>query len=56
MMEKTITEVKLNEAIEVACDNLRKNCGFTDEQCLEFVANFIENLNKEGWKIIEEKG
>lgn len=52
-MEKKITMVMLNETIEVACDNLRRNCGFTDEQCLTFAADLMENLAKDGWKIVE---
>lgn len=52
-MEKKITMAMLNETIEVACDNLRKNCGFTDEQCLTFAADLMENLAKDGWRIVE---
>ena len=52
-MEKKITMAMLNETIEVACDNLRRNCGFTDEQCLTFAADLMENLAKDGWKIVE---
>ena len=52
-MEKKITMAMLNETIEVACDNLRMNCGFTDEQCLTFAADLMENLAKDGWKIVE---
>lgn len=52
-MEKTIKLSTLSAAIETACNNLRTNCSFTDEQCMEFVANFMENLAKDGWKIVE---
>lgn len=27
--------------------------GFTDEQCLTFSANLMENLAKDGWRIVE---
>lgn len=53
-MEKTITMTTLNETIEVACDSLRKYCGFTDEQCLTFAADLMENLAKDGWRIVKE--
>ena len=53
-MEKPITMAMLNETIEVACDNLRKNCGFTDEQCLTFAADLMENLAKDGWTIEDD--
>lgn len=52
-MEKTITMTELSEAIEVACETLRKDHGFTDEQCLTFSANLMENLAKDGWRIVE---
>ena len=53
-MEKIITMAKLNETIEIACETLRKNCGFTDEMCLTFAADLMENLAKDGWRIVEE--
>lgn len=53
-MEKKITMAMLNAAIEAACNNLRMNCGFTDEMCLTFVADLMENLAKDGWRIVEE--
>lgn len=53
-MKKKITMAMLNETIEVACDNLRKNCGFTDEQCLTFAADLMENLAKDGWTIEDD--
>lgn len=52
-MEKTIKLSTLSAAIEAACNNLRTNFSFTDEQCMEFVANFMENLARDGWKIVE---
>ena len=52
-MEKTIKLSTLSAAIEFACNNLRTNYYFTDEQCMEFVVNFMENLAKDGWKIVE---
>ena len=52
-MEKKIKMSTLNAAIEAACNNLRMNCGFTDEQCLTFAADLMENLAKDGWKIVE---
>lgn len=52
-MEKTIKLSTLSAEIEFACNNLRTNYSFTDEQCMEFVANFIENIAKDGWKIVE---
>ena len=52
-MEKTIKLSTLSAAIEFACNNLRTNYYFTDEQCMEFVANFMENLARDGWKIVE---
>ena len=52
-MEKTIKLSTLSAAIESACNNLRMNFSFTDEQCMEFVVNFMENLAKDGWKIVE---
>lgn len=52
-MEKTIKLSTLSAAIETACNNLRTNFSFTDEQCMEFVANFMENLARDGWKIVE---
>lgn len=53
-MEKTIKMSTLNAAIEAACNNLRMNCSFTDEQCLTFAADLLENLAKDGWKVVEE--
>ena len=53
-MKKTITMAMLNKTIKVACDNLRKNCGFTDEMCLTFAADLMQNLAKDGWKIEED--
>lgn len=52
-MEKKITMAMLNETIEIACETLRKNCSWTDEQCLTFAADLMENLAKDGWKIVE---
>ena len=52
-MEKKIKLSTLSAAIESACNNLRTNYSFTDEQCMEFVANFMENLARDGWKIVE---
>lgn len=52
-MEKTITATVLNAAIEAACDNLRNNLGWADDECATFAANLMENLNKDGWKIVE---
>ena len=52
-MEKTIKLSTLSTAIETACNNLRTNFSFTDEQCMEFVDNFMENLARDGWKIVE---
>ena len=52
-MEKTVKLNTLSAAIESACNNLRTNYSFTDEQCMEFVANLMENLAKDGWKIVE---
>ena len=52
-MEKTITMAKLNETIEIACETLHKDHGFTDEQCLTFSADLMENLAKDGWRIVE---
>jgi hypothetical protein len=53
-MEKVICLTTLNAAIEAACDNLRNNLGWTDDQCLEFAANLMENLARDGWKVKEE--
>lgn len=53
-MEKTIKMSTLNAAIEAACNNLYMNCGFTNEQCLTFAADLMENLAKDGWKIVED--
>lgn len=53
-MEKTIDMKTLNAAIEAACDNLRNNLGWTDDECLTFAANLMENLARDGWKVIEE--
>ena len=52
-MEKIIKMSTLNAAIEAACNTLSMNCGFTDEQCLTFAADLMENLAKDGWKIVE---
>ena len=52
-MEKKIKLSTLSAAIESACNSLRTNYSFTDEQCMEFVANFMENLARDGWKIVE---
>lgn len=52
-MEKVICITTLNAAIEAACDNLRNNLGWTDEQCFEFAANLMENLARDGWKVKE---
>ena len=52
-MEKTIKLSTLSAAIESACNNLRMNFSFTDEQCMEFVANVMEDLARDGWKIVE---
>ena len=52
-MEKTITTTVLNAAIEAACNNLRNNLGWSDEECVTFAANLMENLDKDGWKIVE---
>ena len=52
-MEKIIKLSTLSAAIEFACNNLRTNYLFTDEQCMEFVANFMEKLARDGWKIVE---
>lgn len=53
-MEKTIKMSTLNAAIEAACNNLRMNCGFTDEQCLTFAADLLENLVKDGWRAVDD--
>jgi hypothetical protein len=53
-MEKTITMSTLNAAIEAACNNLRNNLGWTDDECLEFAANLMENLVKDGWTIEDD--
>lgn len=53
-MEKTVKLSILSAAIESACNNLRTNYSFTDEQCMEFVENLMENLAKDGWKIDED--
>lgn len=52
-MEKKIKLSTLSAEIEFACNNLRTNYSFTDEQCMEFVANFMENLARDGWEIVE---
>lgn len=52
-MEKKITMAMLNATIETACDTLRNNLGWTDEECMTFAANLMENLAKDGWKIVE---
>ena len=52
-MEKTITTTVLNAAIEAACDNLRNNLGWSEDECATFAANLMENLDKNGWKIVE---
>lgn len=53
-MEKTIKLSTLSAAIESACNNLRMDFKWTDEQCMEFVENLMENLAKDGWKIDED--
>lgn len=53
-MEKTVKLSTLSAAIESACNNLRMDFNWTDEQCMEFVENLIENLAKDGWKIDED--
>lgn len=52
-MEKTIKLSTLSAAIESACNNLRMDFNWTDEQCMTFVADLMENLAKDGWKIVE---
>lgn len=52
-MEKTIKMSTLNAAIESACNNLRMDFNWTDEQCLTFAANLMENLASDGWRIVE---
>ena len=53
-MEKKIKLSTLSAAIESTCNNLRMNFSFTDEQCMEFVANFMEKLARDGWKILDD--
>lgn len=53
-MEKTIKMSTLNAAIEAACNNLRMNCGFTDDMCLTFAADLMENLDRDGWTIEDD--
>ena len=50
LMEKTLTTTALNAIIEA---NLRNNLGWQDEECATFAANLMENLDKDGWKIVE---
>lgn len=52
-MEKTIKTSALNAAIESACNILRNSLGWSDEECMTFAANLMENLDKDGWKIVE---
>lgn len=53
-MEKKITMAMLNAEIEAACNNLRNNFGWSDDECLTFAADLMENLAKDGWKIVED--
>ena len=53
-MEKIIKLSTLNAAIESACDTLRNSLGWSDEECMTFAANLMENLAKDGWKIDED--
>lgn len=52
-MEKTIKTSTLNAVIESACSTLRNSLGWSDEECTTFAANLMENLDKDGWKIVE---
>ena len=52
-MEKTLTTTVLNAVIEAACNTLRNSLGWSDEECITFAANLMENLDKDGWEIVE---
>lgn len=52
-MEKIITMKDLNRDIEQCCILGREQYNWTDEQCLRFAAVLMENLVKEGWRIVE---
>lgn len=52
-MEKTLTTTVLNAVIEAACNTLRNSLGWSDKECITFAANLMENLDKDGWKIVE---
>ena len=51
---KTMTMKELDLTITLACETLRKECEWTDDECMRFAANFMENLVKDGWKVVEE--
>lgn len=53
-MEKMITMTALSDAIDAACDNFRTNLGWNDDMCMEFAANLMEALDRDGWKVVEE--
>ena len=52
-MEKTITMAQVNETIEAMTHNLKTNLGWTDDMCFTLVADFMETLSREGWKVVE---
>ena len=52
-MSKTITMTQVNETIEAMIHNLKTNLGWTDDMCFTLVADFMETLSREGWKIVE---
>lgn len=53
MTTKTITAEQLNGSIEKACEVGRVMFGWDDAKCMEFSANMMERLDREGWKIVE---
>ena len=53
-MSKTITMTQVNETIEAMTHNLKTNLCWTDDMCFTLVADFMETLSREGWKVVEE--
>lgn len=52
-MEKTVTMKDLNWGIEQCCNLGRTQYNWTDDMCLQFAADLMERLARDGWRIVE---